>query len=109
MDASASSWPLGEQYSQQMARTDPGAGARLDDDGLPGTTSLRLRSIPHAPTARLRRRWAHLHQLTDTPDGLHAWEQSRRALIEQAMHRRAIEHELVLRGVDASAPERSPS
>jgi hypothetical protein len=81
-----------------MARSAPGNPLDVDD-GHPGSMHVRIRSIPHLPTARLVRRVAHLNAILDSPDGMHAFDDGRRALVHLGVHRMAIVHELNMRGV----------
>jgi hypothetical protein len=95
----AKRWDVGHMLIEYSQRTEPGPGADKDDDGVPGTTKVKLRSTPHVPTARLLRRRDHLVWLCRTAEGLRSWDESRRSLIEQGCHLVVIEHELALRGV----------
>lgn len=93
-------WPFGQQFSTFMSRTEPGPGHAAADDGVPGDAKLHTRSIPNVPTERLQRRMSVLHETVRTSEGLRAWDQSRRSLIEQSMKAKMVEHELRLRGVE---------
>jgi ABC-type cobalamin/Fe3+-siderophores transport system ATPase subunit len=68
-----------------------------EDDGHSGDVSVKVKSIPHLPTARLERRAAVLHHMTQTPEGLHAFDDVRRELVHHSIRLLAITHELKLR------------
>lgn len=94
-------WPAGDLYLSLIARTEPGKGDWDDDrQAVSGTSPIKLRSIPGAPTGRLQRRLSVLHDMVHTVDGLREHDAPRRSLIEQSMKTRAITHELRLRGVE---------
>lgn len=82
---------------KSLARESPGRGDDHPDDGVPGTTKVRIRSIPNVSTARLLRRLDHLNQLL-SPEGMRLHDDTRRALIHLGVHRQAIRHELDMRG-----------
>jgi len=92
-------WPIGDQFRAHLARTEPGRGATEADEGVPGSSKVKMRSVPNVSTPRLERRLEHLHGMIHTTEGLHEWDQSRRSLIEQGIHTRTIAHELALRGL----------
>jgi hypothetical protein len=91
-------WPVGQQFLEHLGRTEPGRGASLEDDLHPGEVKVKLRSIPNVATPRLKRRLDVVHQEVHTPEGLRAWDASRRSLVEKSLQTRAITHELRLRG-----------
>jgi hypothetical protein len=92
----AMAWPLGEQFTAHLARTEPGPGVSLADEGIPGSTHMKLRSIPNVSTPRLERRLEHLHGMLHTT-GLPEFHDTKRSLVEQGVHARSVAHELVLR------------
>lgn len=81
-----------------LARTEPGKGDEHPDDGVSGDVKVRIRSIPHVTTARLLRRRDVLCHTVFTVEGLHAFDDPRRALIHLGVHIQCINHELQLRG-----------
>jgi hypothetical protein len=92
-------WPAGDAYLRSIARTEPGKGDWDDDrQQVPGTSIVKIKSIPGAPTGRLQRCLAVLHGMVHTVDGLREHDAPRRNLIEQSMKTRAITHELRMRG-----------
>ena len=66
-------------------------------DTIDGTTKLRRKSIPNVETERLHLRLQYLHDLIHTVEGMHVWEEGRRALIEQGITSLMIRDELVAR------------
>jgi len=78
-----------------LARTSPGRGAGLrGDDGSP---NLPLRSIPNVSTQRLRRHEREMAQMLETREGMHKFDNTRRALVEAGMKLKAVRHELAMR------------
>jgi hypothetical protein len=92
------SWPIGEQFRTHLARTTPGRGMSEKDEGLPGSSKVKLKSVPNVSTPRLERRLEHFHGMLHTDEGLEQWSESKRSLVEQGIHLRTIAHELTLRG-----------
>lgn len=83
---------------EQVQRTEPGRGVNANPEpDAPAT--IKQKSIPNLPTERLERALAHIHQTIHTPEGLHAWDNPRRGLIEYGVKAKAIAHELRLRGM----------
>ena len=80
-----------------MARTSPGQGASLKDDGVSGDKSIKIKSIPNVSTARLERRLKWLNDHTRGTDALRDFDQSKRSLVHYGVNRLAIQHELRLR------------
>lgn len=85
-----------DQMERFLARTEPGPGRDAKDDDVPGTSHLKLRSIPNVPTARLERR-LEVSRAEFTGLGLVRFDGPRRQLVEQGIHMLCIEHELNLR------------
>lgn len=77
-------------------RTTPGPGASMDDDGL--GAPLKNKSVPNVSTGRLNRSLSFYHGTIHTPDGLHAFDGTKRNLVELGIKTRTIAHELKLRG-----------
>jgi hypothetical protein len=90
--------PVLDQWSESRKRTEPGKGAELKDDGVPGSKSIKIRSIPNVSTERLKRRSEHIERIINTPEGLHSFDEPRRTLIHLGVNNLAIKHELRLRG-----------
>lgn len=78
-----------------MARTEPGRGVDAPDDGV---TGVKSKGIPNVATSRLHRSIESIHSRIHTEQGLHAWEDTRRGLIDNGMKAKMIGHELTLRG-----------
>ena len=93
-------WPEGEQWQRFLARSAPGTGHGRPDDAIPGTARLRGKSVPNVPTERLQRRLEAVHTAVHTPEGLHAHDDTRRALVNAGLHAQMVRHELRLRGVE---------
>ena len=62
------------------------------------TGTIRTKQIAIADTEALRDALDELHMMIHTPEGLHAWSESRRSLIEHGMKAIKIAQELVRRG-----------
>lgn len=85
-----------DAYKKSMARTEPGRGALIPDDGE--GPRVKTRSIPNVPTERLHRAVEFAHGRIHTAEGLHSFDDPRRSLLETGMKIRATTHELRLRG-----------
>ncbi len=90
-----SNMPISRQFTNYQLRTEPGSGIAANDDG---ESKVKLKSIPNLATPRLERGLAALHESVHTPDGIRAWEQPRKFMVETSMRSRMIAHELRLRG-----------
>lgn len=87
-----------QEFERFLKRTEPGPGKDQADDGVPGETHLKLKSIPNVSTARLLRRRAFISPFTageTPPDG----DDSRAKMRDHGMHKLCIDHELTLRGM----------
>ena len=65
-----------------------------------GMRIVRTRFIPRAPTDRLLADLAHLHVMYHTPEGLHAFDAPRRALVDNGIKIGRIRDELRQRYID---------
>lgn len=87
-----------EKAFKSLERTEPGPGAALQPVFEGNPASLRLRSIPHVDSGRLHEHLQRLDHMLSTPEGLMEFDAPRRTLVQMGMTRKAIEHELALRG-----------
>lgn len=62
------------------------------------TRIVRTRSIPNVPDERLHDDLARIHHTCHTVDGLRAWDDTRRSLIDLGRKGHAIARELIRRG-----------
>jgi hypothetical protein len=63
---------------------------------------VRTKSIPNVPDDRLTIDQARIHTMIHTPEGIAAWDQTRRGMIDQGRKGKAIAAEMRRRGMVAA-------
>lgn len=91
--------PFNPHWKTQLARTEPGRGMDLKDDGA--ESEVRSKSIPNVSTSRLHRSIRSIHGRIHTEAGLREWDAPRRGLVDDGVRAQMIAHELNLRGEDS--------
>jgi hypothetical protein len=92
-----------QSYNDAVSSHVPGKGAG-SQDVLP-TSDFQAHMIPEYPTPHLLHHYNRLHNALYTLEGVRNLDVEKREWINMSLARRAIQHELTLRGLNGSIPK----
>lgn len=92
-----------QSYNDAVARNTPGEGA-LSQDVTP-TSDFQAHLIPEYPTPHLLHHYNKLHNSLYTTEGLRNLDVEKREWLNLTLAKRAMQHELTLRGFNGSIPQ----
>jgi len=85
-----------ESHDAVVSQTNPGPGAVSYDVVSPD--SFEAHRVREYPTSHLIAHHDRMHRTLFTPEGMHEFDGDKRDLINLGLARRAVQHELTLRG-----------